>query len=103
MGSILCHITPLVINSLRGEHTHTYILTIRTGSILRNQEHTGLWPACARFKKKQLRTKTSFAEKDVKSNGQPILPGFDRFESFGYDELTAIHCFSGAQGLLMLY
>ena len=29
-------------------------------------------------------------------------PGFDRLESYGHDELTAKHCFSGAQGLLML-
>ena len=29
-------------------------------------------------------------------------PGFDRFESFGYDELTANIVISGAQGLLML-
>ena len=41
MESISCHITPLVINSLGGGHTHahtqTHILTIRTGSILGNQ------------------------------------------------------------------
>ena len=35
MRSISCHIMPLVINSLGGGDTH--ILTIRTGSILRNQ------------------------------------------------------------------
>ena len=29
-------------------------------------------------------------------------PSFDRFESFGHDELTAKHCYLGAQGLLML-
>ena len=29
------------------------------------------------------------AEKDVKSNGWPMPPGFDRLESFGHDELTA--------------
>ena len=29
-------------------------------------------------------------------------PGFDRLESFGHDELTAKHCYSDAQGLLML-
>ena len=58
------------------------------------------YPRC---KKGQPRTKTDLAEKDVKSNGRPILPGFDRLESFGHDEL---HCktvvFSGTQGLLML-
>ena len=32
-------------------------------------------------------------EKDVKSNGRPMPPGFDRFESFGHDELTAKHCY----------
>ena len=31
------------------------------------------------------RTKTGLAEKDVKSNEQPMPPGFDRFESFGHD------------------
>ena len=41
----------------------------------------------------QPRTKTGLAEKDVKSNGQPRLPGFDRFESFGHDGLTAKHCY----------
>ena len=27
----------------------------------------------------------------MKSNWQPMPPGFDRFESFGHDELTAKH------------
>ena len=48
------------------------------------------------------KTKTGLDEKDVKSNGQPMPPGFDRFESFGHDELTANIVISGAQGLLML-
>ena len=39
------------------------------------------------------RTKIGFAEKDVKSNGRPMPPGFDRFESFGHDELTAKYCY----------
>ena len=39
------------------------------------------------------RTKTGLAEKDVKSNGRKMPPGFDRFESFGYDELAAKHCY----------
>ena len=39
------------------------------------------------------RTKMGLVEKDVKSNGQPMPPGFDRFESFGHDELTAEHCY----------
>ena len=47
------------------------------------------------------RTKTGLAEKDVKSNGRPMPPGFDRLESFGHDELTAKHVISGTQGLLM--
>ena len=29
----------------------------------------------------------------MKSNGQPVPPDFDRLESFGYDELTAKHCY----------
>ena len=31
------------------------------------------------------------AENDVKSNGRPMPPGFDRFESFGHNDLTAKH------------
>ena len=38
------------------------------------------------------RTKTGLTEKDVKSNWRPMLPGFDRFESFGHDDLTPKHC-----------
>ena len=53
------------------------------GTYISNQKH----PRC---KKRWPRTKTDFAEKDVKSNGQPIPSGFDRFESFGHDELD--HC-----------
>ena len=53
-------------------------------------------------KKGQPRTETGLAEKDVKSKGRPMPPGFDRLESFGHDELTAKHVISGAQGLLML-
>ena len=37
--------------------------------------------------------KTGLAEKDVKSNGWPMPPSFDRLESFGHDELTAKHCY----------
>ena len=29
----------------------------------------------------------------MKLNGHPMPPGFDRFESFGYDELTAKRCY----------
>ena len=47
MGSISHHITPLVINSLRGGHTH--ILKFTDKAILRNQAHAGLWPAHAWF------------------------------------------------------
>ena len=47
MGSISHHITPLVINSLGGGHTHAYI---RTETILRNQARAGLRPARAWFK-----------------------------------------------------
>ena len=51
-----------------------------------NQKH----PRC---KKGRPKTKTGLAEKDVKSNGRPMPPGFDRFESFGHDKLTAKHCY----------
>ena len=44
-------------------------------------------------KKGRPRTKTDLAEKDVKSNGRPMPPGFDRLESYGHDELTAKHCY----------
>ena len=53
--------------------------------MISNQKHLGV-------KKERPRTKTGLAEKDVKSNGWPMPPGFDRFESFGHDELTAKHC-----------
>ena len=46
-----------------------------------------------RCKKGQPRTKTGLAEKDVKSNGWPMVPSFDKFESFGHDELTSKHCY----------
>ena len=45
------------------------------------------------LKKGQPRTKTGFAKKDVKSNGRPMPSSFDRFKSFGHDELTAKHCY----------
>ena len=45
------------------------------------------------IKKERLRTKTGFAEKGVKSNGWQKLPCFNRFESFGQDDLTAKHCY----------
>ena len=60
-----------------------------------NQKHP-------RYKKGLPRTKTSLAEKDVRSTGRPMPPGFDRFESFGHNELTAKLVISGAQGILML-
>ena len=40
------------------------------------------------------RTKTGPTEKDVKSNGWSMPPGFDRFESFDHDEFNAPHCCS---------
>jgi len=53
--SISHHITPLVINSLRGRHTHvhthTRIQTSWTKVISRNQAHSGLWLARVSFKK----------------------------------------------------
>ena len=45
------------------------------------------------FEKGRPRTKIGLAEKDVKSNGWPMPPGFDRFESFGHDKLIAKHYF----------
>ena len=48
MRSISRHIRPLVINRLghghSHTHTHTRIPTVYTGSILRNQAHTGHRP-----------------------------------------------------------
>ena len=55
-------------------------------NIISNQKH----PRC---KKGWPRTKIGLAEKDVKSNGRSMPPGFDRLESFGHDELTAKHCY----------
>ena len=50
MGSISHHITPLVINSLGGGHTHTQAYRrSRTEAILRNLVRAGLRPACAWF------------------------------------------------------
>ena len=56
MGSISHHITPLVVHSLRGGHTHTHANThayrhLQTKAILRNQARTGLWLAHAWFNK----------------------------------------------------
>ena len=51
-----------------------------------NQKHP-------RYKKGWPRTETGLAEKDVKSNGWPMPPGFDRLKSFAYDTLTAKHCY----------
>jgi len=52
-GSISHHITPLVINSLGGGHTHTHssILTSWTKAISRNQSRASQRPACAWFNK----------------------------------------------------
>ena len=36
---------------------------------------------------------TISCRKDVKSNGWPVPPDFDRFENFGHGELTAKHCY----------
>jgi len=49
-GSISHHIIPLVINSLRGRHTHVCIQTSGTKAISRNQLCTDLWLAHALFK-----------------------------------------------------
>ena len=34
-----------------------------------------------------------FAKKDMKLNGQPRPPVFDRFKSFNHDDLTAKYCY----------
>ena len=39
----------------------------------------------AGVKKERPITKTGLAEKDVQSNGRPMPPGFDKFESFDHD------------------
>ena len=54
MRSILRHITPLGINSLRVDtHTNTHTHTdVRTRTILRNQACIGHRPVCAQFKSK---------------------------------------------------
>ena len=41
-------------------------------------------------KNERPRTKAGLAEKDLKSNGRPMPPGFDRFENFGHDELIVL-------------
>ena len=54
IGFISCHITSLVINSLRGRHTYTQTRThidFRTETIIKNQTRVGLWPVHAWFKK----------------------------------------------------
>ena len=57
MGFISRHIMPLVINNLRGRHTHMYTQTfahkhtdVHTEIILRNQAHAEHRPAHAWFK-----------------------------------------------------
>ena len=51
-----------------------------------NQKHP-------RYKKLRPRIITGLVKKDLKSNGRPMPPRFDRFESFGHDEVTAKHCY----------
>ena len=63
-----------------------YSSTFSNVFLISNQKH----PRC---EKGQPRTKTGLAEKDVKSNGRPMSPGFNMLESFGHDELTAKHCY----------
>ena len=41
-------------------------------------------------------------EKDMKSKWAARPPAFDRIKIFDHHDLTAKHCFSGVQGLLML-
>ena len=53
-------------------------------------------------KKEQPRIKTGLAEKDVKSNGWPMPPDFDRFEILVMMNSLQNIVISAAQGLLML-
>ena len=48
-----------------------------------NQKHL-------RYKKKW---QACLTEKDMKPNGGPMPPDFDRLENFGHEELTAKHCY----------
>ena len=60
MGSISCHIKPLVINSLGAD---THIPTFADKVILRNQVRTSVWLAHTWFKNGDL--KISFADELV--------------------------------------
>ena len=53
-------------------------------------------------KKEWPRIKTGLAEKDVKSNGQPMPPDFDSFEILVMMNSLQNIVISAAQGLLML-
>ena len=55
----------------------------------------------SRCKKEWLNTKKP-CEKDLKSNGQQSPPTFDRYNSYGHDNLTENIVISGVQGFLML-
>ena len=48
-------------------------------------------PKHPRCKKGVAKYSKGLVEKDVKSNGQPRPPAFDRYKSFGYDDLTPKH------------
>ena len=82
-----------------GDMVTVEVGTIETKSLMYAYYLTKNTPG---MKKGWPRTKTGLAEKDVKSNGQPRPPGFDRFESFGHNDFIAKIVILGAQGLLML-
>ena len=82
-----------------------YLLLIASGADTQMHTHTYIHPhrkkpgACMPgLKYEQPRTKTGIAEKDVKSNGWPMPPSFDRFESFGHDVILGAHGFPMLMG-----
>jgi len=87
------HITPLVINSLGGGHTHTQ--TSRTKVISRNQARAGLWPARAWFKKL---TKTYWyiynntKQQKLKYFIRYIILKIFKFSTISYASLPASSC-----------
>ena len=55
-----------------------------------------------RCKKEWPRTKRALLKKMWNQIGRPRPPAFDRIKNFDHHDLTAKHCYSGAQDLLML-
>ena len=74
------------------------IQTILATSIDRNKYLNKNTPG---VKKERPITKKGLLKKMLNQNGWPRPPGFDRIKNFDHN-LTAKHCYLGAQGLLML-